>query len=96
MCNHKCVALRVHGIEIYNKRKPLIEEQGVAPGAEKADGDIEEQGVAPEQKKPTERRRREGMHSRSVIYRAACLRGLYHVAATTFSLRSLPLRFCLL
>ena len=23
MCNHKCVALRVHGIEIYNKRKPL-------------------------------------------------------------------------
>ena len=48
------VALRVHGIAIYNKRKPLKLKNKVcvAPGAEKADGD---------------------MHSRSVIYRAACL-----------------------
>ena len=37
MCNHKCVALRVHGIEIYNKRKPLKLKSKVcvAPGAEK-------------------------------------------------------------
>ena len=35
------VALRVHGIAIYNKRKPLKLKNKVcvAPGAEKADGD---------------------------------------------------------
>ena len=39
MCNHKCVALRVHGIEIYNKRKPLK---------------LKNKVLRQEQKKPTE------------------------------------------